>query len=1433
MSIFLVAVGISGFVHANTLISSAGVDYDAEIEELLQSQQEVRVTIMLKVPDELDYSETMTKTEISGLFEQRRNSFEEIQSIFLSSLSERDFKLQHRYLTINGFTGNITKQGFEKIKGDSDVLSVHIPIQGTYLLTTSTKIINATEVWELGYRGEGETICIIDSGIDYTHPDFGSCTTEEFLNNTCKKIIGGYDFAENDSDPMDVVGHGTFVAGVVAANGTIVKGVANYANLVALRNGITAPDEEYTASSVDWCLDNAAQYNISIISISSSFGLYSDDDNCFSTRDLAIAINTAYTNGIFVAAASGNNYSVDRIAYPSCVAGATSVGATDSSDEITEFSDRGPNLDLLAPGYRICGPRANGTSFGNPTCIDDEHANASGTSFAAPHVAGAAALLLQRDPTLTPDEIEQTLKLTGKQVDSWKRINVLNATNSLCTCTDWTAQTCGGPTQACASYGDRQYTRTCTPSACEIETKCEYDPICPLPGGPGDSETITVCASGCNHTIIQDAVDYSDSNDKVIILDNRTYTENIVLNSTSTSYIDCQNGSTIYGGTGGKGIYAIWVVGPQVIGCKIEDFSGGAIYLANSSYGNIRNNTLINNGIAGIYLEGESHDNKIKNNNITGSGDYGIHLRGHQWSGAVVSYQKIENNLLEDNAVESIWIKYGLYNEIRNNLISGSTSDPGYGIHLDGLNHIGNHIVENNTISENTVGIYVDVSNDNDLDDNTFCQSNANKDIDIFDSTEISGDNNRCDKPGIWNDTGTSGCTYYCDDPPNVILLDPLDGSVDLDGDINFICHSTDNIKLVNATLYHNITGAWQANQTKSISGTSNTTTFTIENIINETKFIWNCIIFDNSSRGSFASFNWSVSVNITNFAPTTPISLLCDSTQCTNNNTFIDDIEINCTGSTDSENNELTYSIDGYYSDATQTQINKFTNSLETENLTFFGNENITRYLNIERNATVISAYLNLSTYNTGEGDTISLNNGLITYYNFEQTQSYANLTDVRSGKHNGTSVGTSWNRNVAGIQGNSWKGNATPENFIFVNDSEQFKFSDGMSVGIWFNLTSSTENGVEVIRKREPTTEWTLFVIGGGFRFNVRNNSGSEKQTPIGGIFNSENWTFVVGVVNDSDILLYVNGKRMGSTPENFSEGIFRTTSNISIGGDLTSGYEANGSIDEIGIWNRSLTPQEISSLFNGGNSSDYPFGLAGFPTNPYLEIGTPDGTYEWNVLGEFNQTNNKTKDLSTSINSALNNGTCNCQGCSLGGNNCSIPFLFHSETAGILQYSNININYQTTDPAWREIGNHSQYSIFEWDISEIGEQSGVDLRCRAIDLTGSNTYSNYYDPSINITISSALGIPILSVIYQNNTDRTFKFIINNTLDFTLGNISWQFNTDESEIFSSQNVTLQSKEDIFVFTQHNYSSSGNYTITATASNEQYSTSKQINIQV
>jgi hypothetical protein len=256
------------------------------------------------------------------------------------------------------------------------------------------------------YTGAGTTVAVIDTGIDYTHPALGGGF------GAGRKVIAGYDFYDDDDDPMDTSGHGTAVAGVVAADrfthaDLTYQGVAPGAKLVALRVGTDAGlSQNAIEQSLRWVLNNRARYDIGVVNLSLGSGNHVDADDTSRFADELAALRDA---GVFVVAASGNSndastgpISQDGIATPAADPNVFAVAAVDGSDVISSWSQRGDELDLLAPGVDVVVPQLGGG-----------YTTMSGTSFASPHVAGAAALVRQLDPVASPGDIASSLVAGG------------------------------------------------------------------------------------------------------------------------------------------------------------------------------------------------------------------------------------------------------------------------------------------------------------------------------------------------------------------------------------------------------------------------------------------------------------------------------------------------------------------------------------------------------------------------------------------------------------------------------------------------------------------------------------------------------------------------------------------------------------------------------------------------------------------------------------------------------------------------------------------------------------------------------------------------------------------------------------------------------------------------------------------------------------
>lgn len=352
------------------------------------------------------------------ILESLPDEIEQVQEVFIESHTSSSRSISrstppitiiHRYTHLPIIFAQLTPEAISTLKQDPTVKAIAPPINYQIQTSVGSPSIGATQVREeLNFTGYNITVAIVDTGLDYTHPDLGNCTA---INASCR-TIGGHDYINDDDDPQDDHGHGSHVAGTIGANGTF-QGVAPEVSFLAYKscNAAGSCPTADILSAVDAAIDN----NTNVLSL--SLGGEAEPNNGQSA--LSLALESAVEQGVTVVVAAGNNGpSTGCVTSPADALSVITVGASDddetttiSDDTIASFSCSGPSAfgrfdpDLIAPGVSIYS-----------TSSSNGYATRSGTSMATPHVAGAAALLLQFNSSLTPAQVRARLMHTAADI---------------------------------------------------------------------------------------------------------------------------------------------------------------------------------------------------------------------------------------------------------------------------------------------------------------------------------------------------------------------------------------------------------------------------------------------------------------------------------------------------------------------------------------------------------------------------------------------------------------------------------------------------------------------------------------------------------------------------------------------------------------------------------------------------------------------------------------------------------------------------------------------------------------------------------------------------------------------------------------------------------------------------------------------------------
>jgi subtilisin family serine protease len=311
----------------------------------------------------------------------------------------------------------------EHLAADPSVEAVAPDRHMSAMLGTTTSVTGSDRTLADGLDGRGQTVAVIDSGVDASHPALkGSVVAEACFtsDSSCpngQPTQSGPGAATPCATPGAACAHGTHVAGIVAARARPgeAAGVAPGAKLAAIqvfREGGDGTSAVEVTKALTWVAEHGAAHGVVAVNLSLGYNTSSGagfmspcDGHSQADPAIRLLIERLRDAGTTTVVAAGNNAFDGRMSFPACLADAVAVGATTNADQLTSFSNISGGTDLLAPGDQVRSPVPNGG-----------YAEFSGTSMAAPHVAGAVALLHQRSSSASPATVRRAMRQTGTPI---------------------------------------------------------------------------------------------------------------------------------------------------------------------------------------------------------------------------------------------------------------------------------------------------------------------------------------------------------------------------------------------------------------------------------------------------------------------------------------------------------------------------------------------------------------------------------------------------------------------------------------------------------------------------------------------------------------------------------------------------------------------------------------------------------------------------------------------------------------------------------------------------------------------------------------------------------------------------------------------------------------------------------------------------------
>jgi subtilisin len=403
-------------------------------ELIAQARQTGKARVIVGLNTDFQPEGNLSKTQA----ERQQTEIKQSQINFLNRFQSSNIGSVKQFEYIPFLAFETDSDTLLQMREDASISSIQEDEIAGAALAESTAVVGAPTAWTSGFSGSGQTIAVVDSGVDKSHGFLNGKIISEacFSSNVAGTSTSVCPDGVTESNvsgsgvhcPTTVEGcaHGTNVAGIAAGRGTAFSGVAKDANIIAIQIfsrfettascGGTAPCGRYWTSDLIKGLERVktlsnTMNNIAAVNLSMQTG-QQFATNCDAQHAATkAAIDNLRSVGIATIVCSGNYSFTNALTAPACISSAVSVGSTDGGslgttlNSVSSFSDSSPLLHLLAPGRWI-----------NSSIPNNLFQNYSGTSMAAPHVAGAFAVLRQRNPNASVTKMLNTLINTGQPI---------------------------------------------------------------------------------------------------------------------------------------------------------------------------------------------------------------------------------------------------------------------------------------------------------------------------------------------------------------------------------------------------------------------------------------------------------------------------------------------------------------------------------------------------------------------------------------------------------------------------------------------------------------------------------------------------------------------------------------------------------------------------------------------------------------------------------------------------------------------------------------------------------------------------------------------------------------------------------------------------------------------------------------------------------